>query len=331
MKHVLALAALLGLTFTARHAVLAEEDESGDGEDGGSSVVRAQHDIRCDLRLPDGVTVQAGATADAKVVVRNASRKRERGITVTVFADSASGTPLWTGTLDLRPHHKATRKVHLDVPAGTTSLVALATCDHDDIPGNNMDEEPVGDDSSPGGSTGGTTGGTPGPSAAAIAGKATYDANCIQCHGADARGTSSGPRIVGRSAGDVLEAVREGEDGMPKFPGILTTDAQQIAAFLANPSAVTTPAPTPTPTPTPSGSTPTYTAQVKAILDASCVACHTGTGAPQGIRLDTYATASANAAKALSAMQGGRMPANNPLPAATIQVVADWVAGGTPR
>ena len=86
---------------------------------------------------------------------------------------------------------------------GTTSLVAVATCEDDANPGNNMDIVNLGGD---GGSTS-----PPPPNGYAVAGAATYATNCAACHGVDARGTSLGPNIVRRSASDVLEAMREGE------------------------------------------------------------------------------------------------------------------------
>ena len=47
-----------------------------------------------------------------------------------------------------------------------------------------------------------------------------------------------------------------------------------------------------------------------------------------GVRLDTLATASANADRALAAMEAGRMPQAGPLAAADIQLFRDWIAGG---
>jgi mono/diheme cytochrome c family protein len=177
---------------------------------------------------------------------------------------------------------------------------------------------------------GGDGGAAPPPANAyALAGAATYATNCASCHGADARGTSLGPNVLHRSASDVLEAMREGEEGMPRFPEMTLTDARNLAAYLADPAAVTTP--TTPPEPPPAGTTPTYAAQIKPLLDTSCAVCHTGANAPKGIRLGSYTTASANAPAALAAMQAGTMPPGNPLPAASVQLFADWIAGGRPQ
>lgn len=79
----------------------------------------------------------------------------------------------------------------------------------------------------------------PGDAAAIERGKGTYGANCVFCHGADARGgDGGGPNLLRSSL--VLEdvkgerigpVVREGRGGMPPFQ---FTDAQiaDIAAFL---------------------------------------------------------------------------------------------------
>jgi mono/diheme cytochrome c family protein len=143
--------------------------------------------------------------------------------------------------------------------------------------------------------------------------------------------------VAGHSAGDILEAVREGEDGMPRFTGLTLDDARNIAAYLRDPSAVTTPTTPPdtgtggTGGTTPPGPAPTYTTRIAALLSANCVACHSGTGAMAGIRLDNYTGASRNAARALTAIEAGRMPPSGPLSAADVQAFRDWVAAGTPK
>lgn len=317
MRFPLTGALLIPLAFAASRSILAEEDD--DGDDGQPSVVRPAHDVSCDLRLLASAAVAPGTSVPAKLVVRNRGRRREPVVTLSVFADSVTGTPLWTGTTSLRGRGRRTKRVSLFVPEGTTSLVAVATCDEDANPGNDIDVEYVGDPAS-----------APPANAYAVAGAASYATNCASCHGTDARGTTLAPTILHRSASDVLEAMREGEEGMPRFPEMTWQDARNLAAWLADPSAATLPPP-PTTEPPPPGTTPTYTAQVKPLLDVSCVVCHTGANAPKSIRLDTYATASTNAAKALAAMQGGTMPPGNPLPAASVQLVADWIAGGKPK
>jgi len=310
------LAAVAAASLTAsRRAARAEEEPEDEGESGGSAVVvRPQRDVACDLRLASGATAQA--PGDVRLVVRNRGRRNEPRVEVAVYADVASGTPLWSARMAVRAHRRVTRHLALEVPSGTTSLVAVASCAGDGQPGNDVDRESFGEPS-----------GSPYPTA----GAALFAASCASCHGADARGTPQAPALLGRSAGDVYEAVHEGEDGMPRFPGITWQDARNLAAWLADPSAPVDPVPPSPPAPPPTTTTPTYTVNVRTILTANCTSCHTGTSAPVGVRLDTYATASANASRALAAMQGGTMPPGRPMSASNVQVFADWVAGGTPK
>jgi mono/diheme cytochrome c family protein len=317
MRYYAACAVLVSLAFATHGGLFAEVDD--DGDDDFVPIVRPEHDVACDLRVPEGASVTPGSIVSTKLVVRNRSRRREKSVVLSVFANAPTGTPLWTDITSLRPHARRTKRVEILVPEGTTSLVAVATCDDDANPGNNMDSEHLGDDDAA----------PPPASGYAVAGAATYATNCASCHGVDARGTSLAPDILRRSASDVLEAMREGEEGMPRFPSMTWQDAKNLAAYLADPTAAT--APTTPPDPPPSGTTPTYTGQVKTLLDSSCVVCHTGSNAPKGVRLDTYAQASTNAAKALAAMQGGTMPPGNPLPASSVQLFADWIAGGKPQ
>lgn len=346
MKTVPALAAALGLGLVlATHgAAFAVDDATA------PRVVRAAHDVTLKLKAPKATS---GGRVSTKLVVKNRGRTTEQAVTMSIFADVPSGTPLWTETLSVRGHHQKTKNVTVDVPAGTNELIAVADCDDDENPGNNMDGAPVhdadddhdgdddeGDDDDEGGS--GTV--TPPSTAAVLAGAATYATNCASCHGVLGEGGTARKRLVGESAHELLEAMREGEDGMPRFVDMTWQDAQNLAAFLVNPSAATAPPattppttpptttpPTTPPTTTPPATTPTYTASVKAIMDSSCVVCHKGTKAPAKIRLDSYSAVSANAAAALSAMQAGRMPPGNPLPASTVQVFADWINGGKPQ
>ena len=321
MRIRLAAAALLSVAFATWPALLAEDEREDGGDDDFEHVVRPEHDVACHLRLPADDTVTPGSTVAMKLVVRNRGRRRE-SVTLSVFANSPVGTPLWTDTVSLRPHARRTRHIEIQVPEDATSLVAVATCDDDANPGNNIDSEHVGGDD------GGTT--TPPPASGyALAGAATYATNCASCHGVDGRGTSLAPNILHRSASDILEAMREGEEGMPRFPAMTSTDARNLAAYLADPAAATPPVTPPAPPPT--GTTPTYTGQVKSLLDSSCVVCHTGANAPKSIRLDTYANASKNAAAALAAMQAGTMAPGNPVPASSVQLFADWIAGGKPQ
>jgi mono/diheme cytochrome c family protein len=175
-------------------------------------------------------------------------------------------------------------------------------------------------------------------------GGALWAANCAACHGADGSGGSGGPGVRGASAGRILQAVREGEDRMPRFPGIGKRDARNISAYLNGgapapdptpvPDPTPTPAPTPTPTPAPSqppAATVTWSGQIQAMLSQNCALCHSGRKASVGVRLDTYANASANASRVLSSIEAGRMPPAGKLPASQIQALRDWIAGGRPQ
>jgi mono/diheme cytochrome c family protein len=330
MRKTIACATVFGLALVARGPVLAES-EGGDDDGGGPavpSVVRPVHDVACTLRVDASGAAGGGSGITTKLVVKNKSRKREPNVQVSIFANAPVGAPLWTGTLDLKAHRRRSQTVHVDPPPGTTSLVAVAACDDDDNPGNNIAgvEVPEGDDDGPAG-----TPVPPAANASALAGAATYAANCASCHGADAKGTQFAPPILHRSAGSVLEALREGEDGMPRFAGLTSADASNLAAFLADPSAATQPG-TPIPPP-PSGTAPTYTGQIATLLQANCVVCHSGASASGStvtgpVQLDSYVNASKNASLALAALQGGIMPPGGALPASSVQLFSDWIAGG---
>jgi len=330
MNKTLACAAALGLALFALRPVLAEVETGDDDGAGVAEAVHPTHDVACTLTVNAAATARAGSGVTTKLVVKNKSRRREPNILVSIFANAPVGTPIWTGALDLKAHHKRSKNVHVDLPAGTTTLVAVASCDDDGNPGNNIAGVDVSGHDGGGDDDGGGTTVPPAANAVVLAGAATYSANCATCHGVDANGTKLAPRIVGRSAGSVLEAIREGEDGMPRFPNMTSADASNIAAFLANPAAATQPT---TPIPPTNGATPTYTGQIATLLQANCVVCHTGAFASGSattgpVQLDSYANASKNAALALSAMQGGIMPPGSPLPASSIQLFSDWIAGG---
>jgi len=355
MRHVPACFLVLGLALVAGRAVLAE-NEGGDDAGGwggwNGAVVRPQHDVTCSLRVSAKKSaVLSGTTVKATLVVSNKARAAVHDVVVSVFADTPTGTPLWTQSIGLRGRRSFVRHLRIDVPSTASSLVAVASCATDDNPGNNIDTVPVsgtpsGDDdgsTTGGGSNSGggtTTGGTGTHSPSAIAGAATFSANCASCHGALAQGTNRAPRILGRSANGVYEALQEGDDGMPRFPSLTTQDAKNIAAFLADPSAATSQSPPP------SGPA-TYAGSVQAMLAANCATCHQGTSAPYGVRLDTYADASANASAALAAMRGQgvypgtttpdptAMPPGSSPTSATSQANAAlleaWIAAGKPQ
>jgi len=76
---------------------------------------------------------------------------------------------------------------------------------------------------------------------------------------------------------------------------------------------------------------PTYTAEVKALLDGNCIGCHSTASPSHGIALDTYATAKANASSANSAIQAGYMPTGGPLSTAQKALFQAWVTAGEPE
>jgi mono/diheme cytochrome c family protein len=316
MRNSLILTAALVALLNANGATRAEDDDEHENEGGGAVVVR--RDVTCSISVPGGAPIGAGTMAALTVTVKNRSRRMSQRVDLSVYANAASGTPLHTESFQIGPHRRKVRRISVAVPLSAGTLVAVAACDDDQNPGNNIASVPV-------------TGGDPPPvivDPAVLAGAATYSTNCASCHGADARGTRSGPSVLHEDADEIYEAMREGEDGMPVFLGLTRTDASNMSKFLADPSAATQPPAPPAPEP---GVTPTYAGSVKALLDASCVVCHTGANAPKNVRLNTYANASANAAAALAAMQAGTMPPGNPATAANIQLLADWIAGGKPQ
>lgn len=70
----------------------------------------------------------------------------------------------------------------------------------------------------------------------------------------------------------------------------------------------------------------TYTGEVAALLETSCVGCHKpGATAPD---LSTYDAAMAAADLSLEVVQGGSMPPSAPLAAADKALLQSWVDGG---
>jgi uncharacterized membrane protein len=79
----------------------------------------------------------------------------------------------------------------------------------------------------------------------------------------------------------------------------------------------------------------TYESDVKAILDASCIACHATdaegadrNGAPAGVNFDTYAAAVESADLANSQIQPGGMPPTSPLKDHEKAVFQAWIDQG---
>lgn len=88
------------------------------------------------------------------------------------------------------------------------------------------------------------------------------------------------------------------------------------------------------------GSTPTYTSDIKPILDASCAksGCHDAITAQNGVNLSTYASASVISQQerflgVINHRSGfPAMPFDGPkLPDSQIQLLTCWVEGGSPQ
>ena len=75
----------------------------------------------------------------------------------------------------------------------------------------------------------------------------------------------------------------------------------------------------------------TYTNDIKAILDSRCVVCHNNSSPVGRPRLHDYASASANASKALKAVNDNAMPPGSPLTAQQKALFQAWVDAGTPE
>lgn len=58
-----------------------------------------------------------------------------------------------------------------------------------------------------------------------------FGAGCASCHGLDGRGGVVGPDIAKKNLEDMLDALREGEHGMPLFPTERLSD-EQVEALI---------------------------------------------------------------------------------------------------
>ena len=88
------------------------------------------------------------------------------------------------------------------------------------------------------------------------------------------------------------------------------------------------------------GLTPTYTADIKPILDNSCAksGCHDAATAEHGVNLSTYASASSvsQETRFLGVIQHKKgypkMPDDGPkLPASQVELLTCWVQAGSPQ
>ncbi|MGD2063598.1 MAG: cytochrome c [Nitrospirota bacterium] len=131
----------------------------------------------------------------------------------------------------------------------------------------------------------------------AVAGAIAFAA-CAGCHGSDGSGGSA-ESIRGESAGEIAEALAEGEDGMPAFPDLVDA-AADIAAFLSSTSDTTgngTDTGSGTDAGTDTGNGTGSDATVGATLYAAnaCPACHGADGADGIIIVDATETQVASA------------------------------------
>lgn len=97
--------------------------------------------------------------------------------------------------------------------------------------------------------------------------------------------------------------------------------------------------PTPPVTPPPGGGTitnPTYTANIKSIIDANCVSCHSPGGENSAVPLQTYAQVSAKASVIKTRIEKPAgdpqvMPKGGKLSQANIDLINKWIANGMPN
>jgi len=306
-NHTLALAAAAALALAAPAAVLYGHDA-----DSRSTSARPENDVRVRLR----VRGKKKSELRVRLTVKNRGRHDLEQVEVTLH-DGDPADPIWSDVISLRK--KKRFRLKLRVPAESTGPWLTAESRiigaEDDAPANNEDT-------------------APGPVDAALTaaerGRDLYLPLCAACHGTDGRGGTSDENIAREDWHEILEAFREGEDGMPVYASLTAQDAKDIAAYLLDPGAVPQVTPPVDPPPDPPAA-PTYTADVKPIFDTNCVACHRAGGASAGIALDTHASASSGAAASLASIQAGRMPPGGALSSAQIQTIADWITDGKPQ
>ena len=149
--------------------------------------------------------------------------------------------------------------------------------------------------------------------AKATKGKEIYTSNCSSCHRA------KGKSIRKKSLHDFIEAVKQGEEGMPDFPNLSTADIKAIKYYLRYPKRAGT---------TEYPAEPTYTNAIKSILDTYCVSCHGGANPSGGIDLSTYQDAYAVRDAVKSAVDTGTMPPSGSIPVKAITAIDTWVTNG---
>ena len=273
---------------------------------GIAAAAKPANDVSIKLKVADSGT--AGPLAN--LTLKNMGTSAQSGVVVRVFAESESGLELWSGTVDLLPGKSARLAQRVWLNEDTTALVATATL------AGAPDEDPT-DNSARAGL------GLKGKAALVVVGRAIHLGHCASCHGEGAEG-GSGPSLVGTSSASILATMSAG--GVHDAPWLSKSDAKSLGLFLRNPSAVVLPPPLPT---APPGGWPTYSGAVETLLDDRCVKCHGPTLASAGVRLDTYAGASASAKRVLYDVKTGRMPQGGKrFGADEISLIENWIQGG---
>lgn len=291
--------------------------------DGYYSAAKRKHRADNDVRVELKVRGKRKDRLRVEVKVKNRGRLDQSNLEV-VLHDGDAANPIWSNVISLDSGKRKKFRLRFDREDVGDLLTAECRGPHDDDenPDDNDDSEPVAPD-------------PPREPSAAERGRDIYVPLCSGCHGADGRGGSVEDENIARESWDeFVEAFREGEDGMPTYPNLTSRDARDIVAYLRNPDSVAPPTPPTEPPPVdppPPGTTPTYTQNVKSILDARCVSCHGSGFAAAGIALHTYSTASQNATATLASVVAGRMPTSGSLSTADIQTIRDWIDGGKPE
>ena len=88
--------------------------------------------------------------------------------------------------------------------------------------------------------------------------------------------------------------------------------------------------------PTGGGGTVTYTANIKSIIDANCVSCHSPGGQIGSVPLENYAQVSAKASAIKNRIEKPAgdplvMPKGGKLSQANIDLINKWIADGMPN
>ena len=271
------------------------------------AAARPGNDVFVSLRAAEITT--AGPVATIRVT--NRGTNAQTGVVVRLFAnEDDTGPELWNTTVDLLPRKSVLLRRQVFVDGPVAALCATAS-----LAGAIVDERPGDNTARVGLLRKGRVG-------VAFAGREAWSAHCAACHGAVAEG-GAGPALVGARSRDLRAKALTGGDH--DFPWLGARDGRILQTTLRSPSTIPEPEyPMP-----PAGGWPTYAGGVKPIFDSRCVNCHGPALAENGIRLDSFESASNFARRALFAVRTGRMPRDGPpLSADQVQLIADWIEGG---